>query len=165
MCKQNFPTKLWSFWEWINAQPLTFDHICPHFKHIVGNILSKAVLKVRNYLKDHKSVTGEVEKSEGNFQGPIYMECAARALECPQLRVWRTWALGISFDRQLGRAMGRLGWNTYETSNFFGSPLRITYARRACFRITFRYTTTQVRVTWSSKLMDIVGSRVGWVGN
>ena len=77
------------------ADPLKFDQIYPHFKHILGNILSKAVLKVRNYLKDHKSVTGARSQSEGNFQGPIYgpiiyvdAPCSrARTLESSQLRV------------------------------------------------------------------------------
>ena len=58
-------------------------------------MFSKAVLKVRNYLKDHKSVTGEVEECECNFQGPIYVY-APRALECSQLRVWRTWGFHLT---------------------------------------------------------------------
>ena len=63
------------------ADPLKFDQIYPHFKHILGNILSKAVLKVRNYLNDHKSVTGARSKSEGNFQGPyLYLCVRARTL-------------------------------------------------------------------------------------
>ena len=70
------------------ADPLKFDQIYPHFKHILGNILSKAVLRVRNYLKDDKSVTGEGQKVRVTSRALIYMRMRrARALESSQLRV------------------------------------------------------------------------------
>ena len=63
------------------ADPLKFDQIYPHFKHILGNILSKAVLRVRNYLKDDKSVTGEGQKVRVTSRALIYMRTRrARAL-------------------------------------------------------------------------------------
>ena len=89
------------------ADPLKFDQIYPHLKHVLGNILSKEVLSVRNYLKDDKLVTGEGQKSEGNFQSLIY-EDAPRA----RFRILTAEGmkdLKISFDRHYVRAMGRLG--------------------------------------------------------
>ena len=50
-----------------------FDQIYPHLKHILGNILSKAVSRVRNYLKDHKSVTGEGQKVRVTSRALIHM--------------------------------------------------------------------------------------------
>ena len=113
------------------ADPLKFDQIYPHFKHILGNILSKAVLRVRNYLKDDKSVTGEGQKVRVTSRALIYMRTRRARARFRILTAEGMKDLKISFDRHYVRAMGRLGWNTYQTSNFFGSPLRITYVRRA----------------------------------
>ena len=89
------------------ADPLKFDQIYPHFKHILGNILSKAVLRVRNYLKDDKSVTGEGQKVRVTSRAFIYMRthhARFRFLTAEGMK-----DLKISFDRHYVRAMGRLG--------------------------------------------------------
>ena len=53
------------------------------------------MLKVRNYLKDHKSVTGAVEKVRVTSRA-LFIWYALRALECSQLRVWRTWGFHLT---------------------------------------------------------------------
>ena len=66
------------------ADPLKLDQIYSHFKHILGNVLSKTVLKVRNYLKEHKSVTGEGHKVRVTSGALINMRTRrAHALESP----------------------------------------------------------------------------------
>ena len=46
--------------------PLKIDQIYPHFKH-------KAVVRVRNYLKDLKSVNMEGQKLRETFRALIYI--------------------------------------------------------------------------------------------
>lgn len=89
------------------ADPLKFDQIYPHFKHILGNILSKAVLRVRNYQKDDKSVTGEGQKVRVTSRALIYMR--TRRARFRILTAEGMKDLKISFDRHYVRAMGRLG--------------------------------------------------------
>ena len=89
------------------ADPLKFDQIYPHFKHILGNILSKAVLRVRNYLKDDKSVTGEGQNVRVTSRALIYMR--TRRARFRILTAEGMKDLKISFDRHYVRAMGRLG--------------------------------------------------------
>ena len=89
------------------ANPLKFDQIYPHFKHILGNILSKAVLRVRNYLKDDKSVTGGGQKVRVTSRALIYMR--TRRARFRILTAEGMKDLKISFDRHYVRAMGRLG--------------------------------------------------------
>ena len=92
------------------ANVLKFDQICPHFKYISDSILSKAVLKVRNYLKDHsKLVTGGGQKVRVTSMALVYMRMLRACTRFIILTVEGMKDLEISFDRHYVRAMGRLG--------------------------------------------------------
>ena len=114
------------------AIPLKIDQIYPHGGHNLSKLLPKAVLRDRKELPKGSQISDYWEsKSEGNFQGlglytsTLHAHTCFRILTAESVRHIR-----ISFDHHYVRSMGRLGWNTYQTTNFLGSLLMIVNAPR-----------------------------------